>query len=246
MTRVRAKAGLPSAALDQGRAWSRAEKDVSNWVRTASRLIQSLIIADILQASTYLSFFTSPSDRSRSSVDAQTIQSLLSALTSSMYTFLSMIPSNMDETFGTVKALLQLGQAIVASWITWVGVISSEVNQRGGMFPYSSVNTWADNLDKYASPPADSASGFAWTSSWSSTQVSTQIQPLVDSFSTALTSVRDRFNADVGWLIGRQSSSSLPTGSRPLQSSMIPQVHQWSRMTRPLSMGIAGAQDEEV
>jgi len=164
-----------------------------------------------MKASTYLSFVTSPPHTS-TPPDPQAIQSLLYALSTQITYILRLIPSSANTSTGPSGALLSLGKTVISSWTTWLSTVSTEVNQRSGMFPNSTVQTWSNNLDTLANAPTQSQasqhapSPFGWGSYPQPTAAAETPHPLVDSFRGAMGPIRDRFVTELGWLIGRHAN----------------------------------------
>ncbi|GFZ43656.1 hypothetical protein JCM24511_01376 [Saitozyma sp. JCM 24511] len=236
-----------TSEVDKERSWTRSTKEIEAFCSTAS---------------TYLSFFSSPSNQLATS----TLHTFLSALTAHILTLLRLMPSSAQT--APRGPLLRLGETILPAWDAWLSNLSDEVNNRGEMYPHSLVSSWADNLDSLAnaaSVPQAASSGWS-ASTWSSPLTSTwghptanpaqPSHPLVDAFVSAVRPIRDRFLTQLGWLIGRQpviSQASIPPpapfappsfGSFPSTSSG-PAPSAWSTsIQRPLVS--SGNEDEEL
>lgn len=194
LERIVAKTGKAAGSWDPQdgyvaeRRWNRVESLVGEFVKTAT---------------TYIKFFTQPS--SSTSSEPNTIYHLLHALTSDVLQLLSLVPCQTQPP-SAARPLLDLANLILTSWEQWIGGLSDEVNNRGGMYPHPTVSSWADGLAGLArAPPASQASAVA-LSSWA-TPISLPSQQvenhLADGFRQALIPVRDKFANELGWLVPR-------------------------------------------
>ena len=134
-----------------------------------------------------------------------------------------LIPPSANVDMGTTRKLLDLGKSVITSWISWVSALSAEVNERSGMYPHSTVQNWASNLDSLANAPSSATSTptSAPFSPWLSyPQPSAETSnAMVDSFRSAMIPVRDRFMAELGWLIGRRPAHLSFNWSNPASTS---------------------------
>lgn len=175
------------------------------------------------QASTYLTFFSS-SFGARSS-DPQIAQTLLHALSTQIIYLLRLIPPTSDVNSGTTSVLLELGKRVITSWTSWLQALSIEVNQRSGMYPHSTVEVWASNLDSLANASTTtqpSTPTFGWTMPQ---QHSESSHALVDSYRDAMKPIRDRFVNELGWLIGRHP---IPSAFNPSNMPNLPAASSWN------------------
>ncbi|WVQ97557.1 hypothetical protein IAU59_004671 [Kwoniella sp. CBS 9459] len=196
-----------ASQIAESRRWERSREEVDVFCRTAS---------------TYIRYFTKPSPNQ--SLDLQSLFVFFYPLTNQLYYLLRLIPSS-----STSNTVLDLAKLILSSWTTWVDSLSREVNGSGGMYPHSVVTQWADALDQLTSgnsanhsalsPAPNHTSTFGWSTAqqpassmqhWSSSSFSSVATPtsapssFEQSFHQALKPVKDRFNTEVGWLIGRR------------------------------------------
>ncbi|OCF33935.1 hypothetical protein I316_04280 [Kwoniella heveanensis BCC8398] len=207
-------AGASENQIAESRRWERSKEEVDMFCRTAS---------------TYIRYFTSPPTKpsnSSQSVDFQSLFVFFHPLTNQLYHLLRLVPSS-----STSNGVLDLAKLILSSWTTWVDTLSREVNGSGGMYPHSLVTQWADSLDQLTSGTTSGAFSssatptqtptFGWLTPqqspaahhWSSSSFSGSVaaagstsspSAFEQSFQQALKPVRDRFNTEVGWLIGRR------------------------------------------
>lgn len=174
------------------RRWNRAEDQVGQFTKTAS---------------TYLKFFTTPPEAG-SSVEPNTIYHLLHDLTAHILQILALVPEGPPP---AARPFLEVARSVLDSWGQWIGGLSNEVNNRGGMYPASMVSSWADGLETLAREPAQleqQVTPMATLSSWA-TPISlpptpTARNPLVQGFRDALQPHRQRFVNELGWLVVRQ------------------------------------------
>ncbi|WVF70350.1 hypothetical protein IAT40_005140 [Kwoniella sp. CBS 6097] len=203
---VFATAGMPSNQIAENRRWERSKEAIYLFCRTAS---------------TYIRYFTSPTIGSSSTqpTDIQSLFILFHPLTTQLYYLFRLIPPS-----STSNSVLDLAKLVLTGWTTWVDTLSREVNGSGGMYPHSVVTQWADILDQLTlgttSDPSPSPTSFGWSAPqqpasmhWSSSNISLGAAPAAStippsafehSFQQAMKPVRDRFNTEVGWLIGRR------------------------------------------
>ncbi|OXG75456.1 hypothetical protein C349_06035 [Cryptococcus neoformans var. grubii Br795] len=188
-------------ALAESRRWDRVSKNVEVYCRTVA---------------TYIKCFTSSNQQP--AIDCPTLFLFLESHTRHLLTILSYIPSSphLDGSSPPPASLvLDLAKLSLTIWSSWVSDLSSDVNDRGGMYPHSAVAHWNDTLEQLVSgipsaPSVPSASNApAAASHWSSSTLLTAGTPppsklLVSSFQEAFTPIRDQFVSQVGWLIGRQ------------------------------------------
>lgn len=165
------------------------------------------------QASTYISFFTSP-NASNASIDPQSIQHLLQGISSHIIYLLRLIPPGSDTNLGTTSSLLQLGKRVISAWTKWLDTVSAEVNQRNGMFPHSMVEGWAYNLDHLVDQSSTPSQSGAF--GWSPQPTVEMSNVLVNSFRDAMRPLRQRFTTELGWLIGRRSGSTAAFSTQDL------------------------------
>lgn len=164
---------------------------------------------------TYIKCFTSANQQP--AIDCPTLFLFLESHTRHLLTILSYIPSSsqLDGSSPPPASLvLDLAKLSLTIWTSWVSDLSSDVNDRGGMYPHSAVAHWNDTLEQLVggipSPSIPSASNAPGTGShWSSSTPLTAGNPspaklLVSSFQEAFIPIRDQFVSQVGWLIGRQ------------------------------------------
>jgi len=140
---------------------------------------------------------------------------LLNALSTHIAYLLRLIPPSANTNLGPTQTLLNLGKTLISSWATWLNTISLEVNQRAGMFPHSTVETWIYNLDTLASSTQPSG-GFGWGYSQPVAQESSNA--LVDSFKSAMVPIRDQFISEMGWLVGRRSVNAFGSGMQAVST----------------------------
>jgi hypothetical protein len=170
------------------------------------------------QATTYLSIITSPPNLASTPPDPQSLQTLLNALSTQITYLLHLIPPSANTNLGTTQTLLNLGKTLITSWTTWLDTISTEVNQRAGMFPHSTVETWIQNLDTLANVPTQQSGGFGWGYPQPVIQGESS-NALVDSFRGAMAPIRDRFINELGWLVGRRSTNAFGSGMQAISTS---------------------------
>ncbi|ORY33740.1 hypothetical protein BCR39DRAFT_518954 [Naematelia encephala] len=196
LDKIKRVAGFTSPGADLSRGWKRAHHEVANFCRMAM---------------TYLNYFAS-STGSGSAPDPQTIHSMLRATTLHIYSLLIYIPSP-DSDIPSAKPLLDLAKSTLSSWTAWVSALSQEVNQRGGMFPHTSVSAWADSIDLLAGNTlaqqqhwSGGGGGTFSLTAWPSSSSSSNDHPVVLSFRSAFAPVREKFINELGWLVGRQGN----------------------------------------
>jgi hypothetical protein len=207
--------GAPGVQLDAERAWARAQKAVDEFCRTVRRLTSTLflrLLFSYIQASTYLSFMTSPFS-SRASPDHQTIQTLLNAISTHIVGLLSLIPASTNPP-ASAQLLLQLGKTIVSQWSTWLDALSTDINQKGGMLPHSIVSPWTESLDILADPPSSPVwsqpqSTISWGFS-TPTVASNTPHPLVDSFRSAMQPIGGE-TSGYSWCGAGECSANVPS-----------------------------------
>jgi hypothetical protein len=174
----------PQEGVVAQRRWHRAEEAVSAFEKSAN---------------TYLKFFTSGSN---GPAEPNTIFHLLHALTSHVQQLLALVPSPSSPP-PAARPLLDFANALLTAWRQWVGGLSDEVNNRGGMYPHGMVSSWADGLGELVRPPPPPQQAPAQVS-WSmaiSTPVQVAESALVSGFRDALVPVRDQFANSLGWMI---------------------------------------------
>ncbi|EAL21742.1 hypothetical protein CNBC4440 [Cryptococcus deneoformans B-3501A] len=187
-------------ALAESRRWDRVSNNIEVYCRTVA---------------TYIKCFTSANQQP--AIDCPTLFLFLESHTRHLLTILSYIPSSsqLDGSSPPPASLvLDLAKLSLTIWTSWVSDLSSDVNDRGGMYPHSAVAHWNDTLEQLVggipSPSIPSASNAPGTGShWSSSTPLTAGNPspaklLVSSFQEAFIPIRDQFVSQVGWLIGRQ------------------------------------------
>lgn len=171
------------------------------------------------QVSTYIKCFTSSNQQP--AIDCPTLFLFLESHTRHLLTILSYIPSSSQLDGSTpppASLVLDLAKLSLTIWSSWVSDLSSDVNDKGGMYPHSVVTHWNDTLEQLVVgppslsssvlPPSNaSARGSHWLSSTPLTAGANQpAKLLVSSFQEAFTPIRDQFVSQVGWLVGRQPS----------------------------------------
>lgn len=149
--------------------------------------------ADV-QASTYLSFFTTSN---KTPSDPHTTQQLLQTITTDILLLLAYVPPDTSTDQTPIKQLLDLAKSLLERWTTWISDVSREVNQSGSMFPHSLAVQWADGLDAVATAKLPCHS---WMDISSEAQMDNH---LVSSFRQALGPLRQKFYTELGWVIGR-------------------------------------------
>lgn len=180
----------PQEGVVAERRWHRAEDQVRVFEKSAS---------------TYLKFFTSPalSPSSAEGAEPNTIYHLLHALTANVLQLLALVPTP-NSPPPAARPLLDLANAILTAWNQWVGGLSDEVNNHGGMYPHGMVSSWADGLADLARPPLQSQQNNSSHISWSmsiSAPVHRAESSLVVGFREALAPVRDGFVNNLGWMV---------------------------------------------
>ena len=75
----------------------------------------------------------------------------------------------------------ELMSRLVDEWMAWVGRVDAYVNKEGGMFGMEVVKGWERTLDEFANAKVHNSSGIE----------------------SGFRAVRDRWVAQVGWLVGR-------------------------------------------
>lgn len=195
------------------------------------------------QASTYINYLVQPQS-SASDYDLQAVQTLLFTLSIHIYTLLRLVPGNTDMGHGTVThSLLELGKSLVNHWSNWLSKLAAEVNQRGGMFPSSTVEVWANNLDTLASSSRPQSTFSPFPSNLFQSANNEPEHQLVTSFRSALVPLRDRFASELGWLIGRRPAFTNQTSFQaPFLSPSYPPASAWPQ--RAISAGTG--EDEEL
>ncbi|ADV21044.1 hypothetical protein I315_02178 [Cryptococcus gattii Ru294] len=191
-------------ALAESRRWDRVSNHVEVYCRTVS---------------TYIKCFTSSNQQP--AIDCPTLFLFLESHTRHLLTILSYIPSSSQldgSTSPPASLVLDLAKLSLTIWSSWVSDLSSDVNDKGGMYPHSVVTHWNDTLEQLVVgppslsssvlPPSNaSARGSHWLSSTPLTAGANQpAKLLVSSFQEAFTPIRDQFVSQVGWLVGRQPS----------------------------------------
>lgn len=174
----------PQEGVVAQRRWNRAEEGVSTFVKSAS---------------TYLKFFTSGSTGPS---EPKTIFHLLHAITADVQQLLALVPSPNSPPPAS-RPLLDIANALLTAWNQWLGGLSDEVNNRGGMYPHGMVSSWADGLAGLTRAPPQPVAQAAQVS-WSmviTTPVHVPESPLVSGFRDALAPVRDGFANRLGWMI---------------------------------------------
>lgn len=156
----------------------------------------------ILQASTYLSFFSSSS---KTPSDPHATHQLLHTITTDVLLLLAYVPPESSTELKPIKQLLDLAKALLEQWTGWITDLSREVNQNGSMFPHSLATQWADGLDSIAQPTPKVTSP-TWSVFGSEQPV--MDNHLVSSFRQAMAPLRQSFYSDLGWVIGRTMMSS--------------------------------------
>lgn len=195
LERIVAKVGRAAGSWDvqEGyvatRRWNRVEEQVDNFTKTAS---------------TYLKFFSQPSS-TQEPVEPNTLYHLLHALTAHALQILPIVP---DGPPTSARPFLELANLVLTTWGTWLTRISDEVNNRGGMYPQSMAQSWADGLDQLARELPQPTQAAVPTVSWAmpismSPPSSERVNPLVPGFRHALQPIRDRFMNELGWLAAR-------------------------------------------
>lgn len=192
MSKIGKAAGTwePQEGVVAQRRWHRAEDQVGVFEKSAS---------------TYLKFFTSPSleQSSGEGSEPNTIFHLLHALTVHVLQLLALVPTP-NSPPPAARPLLDLANAILTAWNQWVGGLSDEVNNRGGMYPHGMVSSWADGLADLARPSPQQQSNndahVSWTMSISA-PVQREESSLVVGFREALAPVRDGFINNLGWMV---------------------------------------------
>ncbi|WWD17755.1 hypothetical protein CI109_102196 [Kwoniella shandongensis] len=188
-------------SVSSARRWERVRDEVETFCRTAS---------------TYIRYITSTSPGA-TAIDPQSLFALLHPLTTHLLFLLALIPSSSPFGNGIQSAtpgnvVLELAKLILSKWNTWILELAAEVNDRGGMYPYSVVIQWADTLDHIVSGPSTSSSDQSIVPHWSSSSSTVQSpepdsQSLQPSFREAFVPIRDQFLTRVGWLVGRSRSN---------------------------------------
>ncbi|CAK9784947.1 hypothetical protein CC85DRAFT_311353 [Cutaneotrichosporon oleaginosum] len=166
------------------RRWHRTEEHIQAFEKSAS---------------TFLKFFTSGAT---GPAEPNTIFHLLHALTAHVQQLLALVPSP-NSPPPAARPLLDLANALLTAWNQWVGGLSDEVNNRGGMYPHGMVSSWADGLASLARtpPPAQQqAAQVSWALAMS-TPVQVSESELVRGFRDAIIPVRDSFANSLGWMI---------------------------------------------
>lgn len=135
---------------------------------------------------TYLAFFYS--SRLNAAVDLTTLHNLLFSVTKSATNLVRLLPPRVEQSAATTS-LSQLANTLVLRWREWVTTISSNVNEKGEIYPHSTVVSWAQNfrdlVDVSRTRPEQCPDP-------------EHITGLIHTIST----IRDTFAAQVGWLIG--------------------------------------------
>lgn len=195
LERIVAKIGRAAGSWDvqdgyvATRRWNRVDELVDSFTKTAS---------------TYLKFFSQPSS-TQEAAEPNTLYHLLHALTAYALQIMPIVP---DGPPASARPFLELANLVLTTWGTWLDRISDEVNNRGGMFPQSMAQSWADGLDHLASEPPQTTDAAASTVSWAMPMSmppppSARVNPLVPGFRHALQPIRDRFMNELGWLAAR-------------------------------------------
>ncbi|WVR05997.1 hypothetical protein IAU60_003025 [Kwoniella sp. DSM 27419] len=196
MERVQRVAGSGTQAssasqLAVDRRWERVRGDVESFCHTAATYIRYITSANYKQAFT----------------DTDALFPFLHAITAHVRPLLRLVPPSAPSS----HPVFELAQMILSVWNNWISSISLDVNENGGMFPYSTVSNWADAFEALTSTKtacSDSEFKQVFTPHWS-----TSLQPASNtgaettfeaSFIQALTLAQNRFNVELGWLIGRR------------------------------------------
>ncbi|KAK8866044.1 hypothetical protein IAR55_001195 [Kwoniella newhampshirensis] len=179
------------------RRWDRVRGEADAFCRTAS---------------TFIRFITTRAPGA-STVDSQTLFSLLHPVTSHLLSILALIPHSSQPASGSqssapIDTVLDLAKLLLSTWNSWLLDLSSEVNEQGGMYPYSVVVQWANVIEQFASGDSVIVSEPPVVAHWSTSSTPLQnlrqdIQPLESSFRLAFVPIREQFVTRVGWLIGR-------------------------------------------
>lgn len=196
LERIVAKIGKAAGSWEQQsgyvatRRWNRVEEHVQAWTKSAS---------------TYLKFFTTSNNSTSTPTEPQTIYHLLHALTTTIVQILAIVPAGPPP---NAKEFLDLANSVLSAWSDWVSALSDEVNQRGGMFPQSTVQNWADGINALAaesqSAPAAAAPVFSsWSTPMSLPTAPVEPNPYIEGFRIALQPLRERFINELGWLVAR-------------------------------------------
>ncbi|TXT04313.1 hypothetical protein VHUM_04200 [Vanrija humicola] len=179
----------PQSGYVATRRWNRAGEHVQAWTKSAS---------------TYLKFFTT-SNSTSTPTEPQTIYHLLHALTTTIVQILAIVPAGPPP---NAKEFLDLANSVLSAWSDWVSALSDEVNQRGGMFPQSTVQNWADGIAALAAETLSvTAAAAPVFSSWSTPMplpsAPAEPNPYIEGFKIALQPLRERFVNELGWLVAR-------------------------------------------
>ncbi|BEI86450.1 hypothetical protein CcaverHIS002_0607370 [Cutaneotrichosporon cavernicola] len=174
----------PQEGVVAQRRWHRTEEDVSAFVKSAN---------------TYLKFFTSGST---GPTEPNTIFHLLHAITANVQQLLALVPSP-NSPPPAARPLLNFANALLTAWNQWLGGLSDEVNNRGGMYPHGMVSSWADGLaglTRAPPPPVAQPTHVSWSMAISA-PVHVPESTLVSGFRDALVPVRVGFANSLGWMI---------------------------------------------
>lgn len=139
-----------------------------------------------MQASTYLAFFYTSHNGLPSSLP--TLHNLLYTITKYTLTLVRLLPPHVGQSSAT-SSLSQLVNALVMRWREWVTNISKDVNEKGEMYPYSSVVAWGQNFQELVDPERNAIEGCPDPA---------PIRELV----ATISAIRDTFAAQLGWLAG--------------------------------------------
>ncbi|KAK4684118.1 hypothetical protein P7C73_g6084, partial [Tremellales sp. Uapishka_1] len=223
MDKIKRAGGLGGPNLDFSglagkRIWERSHVEVASFCKISS---------------TYVHFFSAPPNSTQQPTDPTILFPLLHTLTVYVYSLLLLIPTEPTHP-STATPLLDLANLVLTTWTHWISALSTEVNQRGGMYPHPMVNSWSEGMDRLANGEI---------SIWQTTATES---PLVFSFRSAFIPIRDRFVNELGWLIGRRpvgGDATSDTGHL-LQYSQ-PQLTSINNSTWRGNMVAAGGDEDE-
>ena len=123
-------------------------------------------------------FFNAPSPKSPP-VDLGTLHTLLYSITRHILALLRIAPPSIDNSEAT-SSVSALANLVIAKWAQWVDALIASVGQ-AEMYPQSTVAAWAANLDAIVQGGEEGHAA---------------------AFARELAPAKDRFEAEVGWMMG--------------------------------------------